>query len=228
MHELEMKLKDVREIKEKLTEWTKEYVDQGRDCVDTEELGEVVDMIKDLAKVEKSCWEAKYFESIVKAMEEAEDDNDDFMGYNSHRSARTGRYISGYSPSGAGNRSQSGTRMGYNPVMANTPFIDEYLNDGQMNEYRMMGYGSGRISGEGSRRGEEVGRHGRAYNEYEQARRHYTQTQSMTDKQEMDKHAHEHIADAIATVRDIWTNADPDMRKRMKSDFEALVKDMAV
>lgn len=52
------------------------------DTVDTEELGQAIDMIKDLEQ-------AKYYCSIVKAMEEAEKDETEAM---SHRHSKKERY----------------------------------------------------------------------------------------------------------------------------------------
>lgn len=48
------------------------------DTVDTEELGQAIDMIKDLEQ-------AKYYCSIVKAMEEAEEDEPKEMSHHHHR-----------------------------------------------------------------------------------------------------------------------------------------------
>lgn len=37
--------------------------------IDVKEIGELVDMVKDLAEAEKYCWEATYYRSISQAME---------------------------------------------------------------------------------------------------------------------------------------------------------------
>lgn len=41
----------------------------------------MVDMVKDLAEAEKSCWEAEYYRSVSEAME-GESGSSGFMGYN--------------------------------------------------------------------------------------------------------------------------------------------------
>lgn len=46
----------------------KELADRGPDRIDINRMGEMVDMVKDLAEAEKSCWEARYYQSIVGAM----------------------------------------------------------------------------------------------------------------------------------------------------------------
>lgn len=232
MHEVKEKIKPICEMKEKLVSWSKEEFEKGKECVDTQEMGAVVDMIKDLAKVEKDCYEAAYYKAIVEAMEEVDEDYDEDspMGYNSHRSARTGRYTSGRS-----------SRMGFNPIIHQKPYIDDYLDDGRMDwdkDYR-LGYSSGRngtMNGLSSRSGRSSSttyddpmmddRHGRAFNEWKSARRHYTETQSPADREKMKMHASEHMADTIATVREIWDGADPELRKRMRTDFQNLMNEL--
>lgn len=44
----------------------------------------------------------------------------------------------------------------------------------------------------------------------------------------MNAHALEHVSDTIATMRDIWKSADPDLKKRMKSDFTNLLSEMTI
>ena len=50
---------------------------KGVDDLDTKDCGEVTDMIKDLAEAEKNCLEACYYEKIIKAMEQAEEYDED-------------------------------------------------------------------------------------------------------------------------------------------------------
>ena len=42
---------------------------QDMDRVNVRELGELVDMVKDLAEAEKECWEATYYRTVTEAME---------------------------------------------------------------------------------------------------------------------------------------------------------------
>lgn len=35
-----------------------------------------------------------------------------------------------------------------------------------------------------------------------------------------------HIGETIATLRDMWHDADPDLREKMKKDFSALLQEM--
>lgn len=205
-YEMEIKLRDIKDMKETLTCWSKMEIAKGMDGCQAQELGEVIDMIKDLAEAEEKCWKACYYKTVVEAMEEAEDDDEDgLMGYN------TRRYASGrYAPSGRGH-------MGYTSPkrVGNWPYMDS------MEENMRMGYRDSTQPMMGA-----DARYGKAYNDYQVAKRHYTETKSMSDKEEMDRHANEHVMDTLATVREMYKNADPDMKKRIKADFTKLVAEM--
>lgn len=212
--------KDICEIKDSLVKCIKaEIASKGLDGVNTSEAGEVIDMIKDLAETEEKCFEKLYYQKVVEAMTSYEEPR---YGYNINR------YSNGrFAPSG------HGTNMGYMPRWQ---FMDR---DGETNpkDYMqdvMMGYsGNGNSSNSrgnnsgGTRSGytpEE--RYGQAYNDYKRMRKFYTETKSEDDKREMEMRAEEHIKGTIMTARDIWRDADPVLRKRMKEEFTKLVNDM--
>lgn len=198
---------------------------KGAANMDTKEAGEVVDMIKDLAEAEKYCMEACYYETIVNAMHEAgEDEEDGKMGYNARH------YASGrFAPKGRG------TRMGYMPTDMYMPYPYIY---GGMNEPEWhMGYqpsGAGNRSQSGSKMGyddlerdpDDDLKHSKEYNEYKRAKRHYTETKSPADKQQMDEHAMKHFTQSIDSFREMWKDADPTMRKRIKADLTNLIAEM--
>lgn len=202
------KMKDLDTIctmKERLVEALHTHISQGINNMDAKEAGEVADMIKDLAEAERNCYEACYYKTVIKAMEEGDDEEAERFGYNSNRSMRTGRYISG--------------RGGYRPYMDQMPYIDAYLNDPGFKENMRMGYPMSMPTQE---------RYGKAYNEYRNSRRHYTATNSEHDRDEMNAHATEHVGDTISTIRDIWKSADPELKRRMKADFTNLVGEMTI
>lgn len=69
-----MHIKRMHEMIEKLTKCAEMELEKGIDKIDAEEMGEVTDMIKDLA-------EAEYYSKISKAMDESEYGEDyDYMG----------------------------------------------------------------------------------------------------------------------------------------------------
>lgn len=68
------------EYSEKLCDLKKDLIDlviaqtsEGFENVDVNELGEAIDMIKDISETEKNCAKARYYESVVEAMEEGSD-----------------------------------------------------------------------------------------------------------------------------------------------------------
>ena len=75
-----MDIKRMHDMIETLTECAKHEFDKGIENIDTKEMGEVIDMIKDLA-------EAEYYRKISVAMDEAEYGEDyDYMGaYDEHK-----------------------------------------------------------------------------------------------------------------------------------------------
>lgn len=92
-----MHIKRMHEMIEKLTKCAEMELEKGVENINAEEMGEVTDMIKDLA-------EAEYYSKISKAMDEAEYGEDyDYMGaYDEHerrgytgqpRSKTSGRFM---------------------------------------------------------------------------------------------------------------------------------------
>lgn len=223
---------EICELKKDLIKiFASELHTKGVNDLDTKDCAEVADMIKDLAEAEKACMEACYYETIVKAMEKADEDDDDGrMGYNSRHYAN-GRFA----PKGRG------TRMGYIPdMMMQYPYIYGYVNDPDFEDNmrnRRMSYrpsGAGNRSQSGSKMGyddmdwdpDDDPKQSKEYNEYKRAKRHYTESKSPADKQQMDEHAMKHMNQAIDSFREMWKDADPTMRKRMKTDLTALVGEM--
>lgn len=69
-------------------------------------------------------------------------------------------------------------------------------------------------------------RYGKPYREYLDARKHYTETKSARDKEDMEMYANEHMMDTIGTIREMYRTAEPDLKKRMKADLTKLVGEM--
>lgn len=160
------------DMKSELIWAAKEQMAQGLDCCDAQEMGEVVDMIKDIYEAEKDCAKAKYYKSVVKAMD---------------------------------GRSRS-ERLGYIPMID----LDE-----DYDEYSRMPH----------RNWDE--KYGRVFNEYRDARKHYTETHSSSDKSSMEGKAREHVDSVISSIKEIWNDADPVLRQQMKAQLTTLVNEMA-
>ena len=234
-HELEEKIKPIAQIKDKLIKALESEIERGIMQMDTKETGAIIDMVKDLSEVERNCYETGYYKSVIKAMEEGEQSpryGEDRMGYNNRR------YANGqYAPKGRGHIS------GFNPLMRDWPYIQEDLRMGYVPEYDVYGYSqdghdggnsnSGRRGGsgvgnQGGRSGYSDDRYGRAYRNYQDCRKFYTETHSEQDKKQMETHANEHLSDTVASLRDIWKDADPELKKRMKHDLTKLNEEMTV
>lgn len=69
---------------------------------------------------------------------------------------------------------------------------------------------------------------GTAYREWDVSRRHYHDSNKSEDKEEMNRHAREHIANTLESIRTIWSSSDPELKKRMKADLTALVGELTV
>ena len=166
-------------------------------------LKEYIEMIKCLAETEKECQEADYYEAVVQAMEENGMMESERMGYNPNRN-RMGQYSDGR----AGNRnsdSGSNSRRGYSPDRM----------------YSRMMPGDDRDEW-----GDDDPRHSEAFNRFRKAKRYYTKSHSEEDKQRMKDASNEHMMETMSTIREMWDDADPDLRARMKADLTNLVTNL--
>ena len=164
-------------------------------------LKEYIEMIKCLAETEKECQEADYYEAVVQAMEENGMMESERMGYNPNRN-RMGQYSDGR----AGNSdSGSNSRRGYSP--------DRMYS-------RMM------LGDDRDEWGDDDPRHSEAFNRFRKAKRYYTKSHSEEDKQRMKDASNEHMMETMATIREMWDDADPELRNRMKADLTNLVTNL--
>lgn len=196
-------------LKDNIIDWATSLLQDGKpqNAAEVQAMGEVIDMVKDMAEAEKLCREADYYKSVHKAMEEYGDDPR--MGYPRRRNrmgqfSKTGR--SGY-PDDDWGRDDGNGRMGYTRERYN-PRMEMGSDNRRMREDW------------------EDDRYGRPFNQYRRAKRHFTETKSDKDKQEMKDYANEHVVESIQTLREIWDSADPELRTHMKSDMTKLVGDM--
>lgn len=255
MEKTKEKYNQLMELKEKLMTVAKQELERGAQNVDTHEMGEVVDMIKDLSEAEEKCWKACYYKTIVEAMkksEEAEElalklemsgmgDSEGMgrMGYDSWR------YSSGrFAPSGHGHRS------GYMPQqMEEDRYIDPWMmgysgggrggssNSGNSGRSSSSGSSGGSQNGSSSgssggsygydgRMGYSGSERGHRYDRYNQARMGYHESRDAASKEHMDASSREYVVDVAEAVKEIWKDADPAMRKEIKNKFTALMGEM--
>lgn len=199
-----------------MTDGLKSATNQGLNNLDTHEAGQVADIIKDLSEAkknltdaEKNEWESCYYASIVKAMKDADERGDEEDRY-------------GYIP-------REASRMGKRGMQRDR--IKRWVRDPDTFEdemYERAGYTPGHKMSRDDRSSDNSSdeRYGKPYREYIDSRRHYSESKSQADKDMMEMYANEHLMDVMGSVREIYKTADPDMRKRMKSDLTKLVGEM--
>lgn len=211
---------------EKIMECVKSKVEtRGIDNVsydEVKEIGEWVDIAKDIVCYDKDM-------RLIEAMDEEEKygDMDYRMGYRGRDSK--GRFV---------HRSGRGRSAGYTPYIHMIPpfmdgMYDEY--DGMMPEDYRMGYSDGRggRSGNygGSEHSENVGNHGgsrrgETYDRYRDNRRHYTDTKDLESKKKMDESMKEYMDDAMDSMKEMWKDADPQLKQSMKAELTKLVQQL--
>lgn len=211
-----MTLEKICTLLDIMTDGLKSATNQGLNNLDTHEAGQVADIIKDLSEAkknltdaEKNEWESCYYASIVKAMKDADErgDEDDRYGYIPREASRMGK---------RGMQRDRIKRWVRDP----DTFEDEM--------YERAGYTPGRKMSRDDRSSDNSSdeRYGKPYREYIDSRRHYSESKSQADKDMMEMYANEHLMDVMGSIREIYKSADPDMRKRMKSDLTKLVGEM--
>lgn len=211
--DMDKKLDELCELKEQMIDWIGTYIKSGPDHIDIKELGEAVDIVKDFAETEKYCREACYYKTVTEAMEEESEMEEGRFGYNrSHMS--NGQFAS----------KGRGTMYGYRPMVDQEPYVDAYLHDPNFARNMRMGY----REMVGNNYDQNNSRYGASYNNYREAKKHYTQTNSASDKAEMETFSNEHLADVSTTLREMWKDADPNLRKRMKAELTGLVGEMTI
>ena len=204
MEDAQNNIADISEIKKTLTSWLKSAVMSGPEHMNVVDLKETADAIKDLAEAEKECREAEYYKSVVKAMESGDDEPAYLESMRSGRMGYRPVYGMGYSqPSMPSNRSY------YTP--------DAYI---PANDFTSMS------ADERYENDPDRDRYGRAFSEYRRARKHYTETHSSSDKRDMDTMAQNHLANAVSTMKEMWSAADPEMKAKMKSELSKLINEM--
>lgn len=194
---------DLKEIKKTLTSWLKEEVHGGKECFDAKTCGAVMDMVKDAAETMKECYEALYYKTVIEAMGDGREPaygGEEVYGYN-HRHTANGQFA----------RSGRGHMVsGYNrgPYMNQEPYIDAYLHDPNF-EDRMKHGSAGMTSS----------KDGEIYDNYRMARRHYHDSKSEMDKEEMNEHCMKYMDHTLKHLKSMWEEADPMLKKRLKEDF---------
>lgn len=214
-----MHIKNIHSMIEKLSECAKCELDKGIEKIDTEEMGEVAEIIKELT-------EAEYYATITKAMEEHDFENEEEImeegrkGYRGRSRDSMGRFTS----RGRG-------RRGYEiPMMIYDEDWDEMerMRDIDRNSGRMGyssggssmgglssgGMNSGSMSSSGGNRGYSDSDRKNSESRYDRARRGYEETKSMHK-------------DNSSESKQMKMKSLEDYTKELASDITDMVQDMS-
>lgn len=153
---LEEEAKPIKKMCEKLMDSINHELDKGIENIDTKELGEAIDMVKDLYEAKKEMYEACYYKQIMEAMEESEygEEYDEYgpmdserRGYRGQPRSQSGRFMS----RGDGRRNNRGRRGYESSMMMQDDDWDEMERMRDMDRHSgRMGYaGNGSMGSSG-------------------------------------------------------------------------------
>lgn len=218
-----MHVKRIHEMIEKLTKCAEMEFEKGVENINAEEMGEVTDMIKDLA-------EAEYYAKISKAMDESEYGEDyDYMGAYDEHSRK------GYRGQPRDSRGRYMSRRGYESRMMPDmyDYSDmEYMRD-MDRDYGKMYYTDGM---NGSSRGGSSSSmsncDSRGYSEsrYDRARRGYMETKEMhkdnstESKQHKMKELENYMKELSSDVTDMITDMSQEEKTMLKNKMQVLMQ----
>lgn len=202
---------------EKLAECAEKQFDAGIENIDTAEMGQVVDMMKDLA-------EAMYYRELTKAMQEfdAEDVMEMLDRYGDGRKFYDHyRYADGrFAPKGRGTY-----RRGYEepPYYHMTP--EMYRN---MEHYRDMDRGSGRMYYTEPYMGSDSGNH--MESRYDMAKRNYTESKELhrgntpDDKEHKMKELEKYMREIGSDIAEVISDASPEEKTLLKQKLQVIMQ----
>jgi hypothetical protein len=230
---MSMHVKNIHSMIEKLSEVAKCELDKGVENIDTKEMGEVAEIIKELS-------EAEYYAKISKAMDEAEYGEDyDYMGaYDEHERK-------GYRGQRRDSRGRYMSRRGYEaPMMMHDD--REYMRDMDRMDGRMY-YTSGENSISGSTSGNSSMNSGSSNMGYSesgsnygsrmqrdsregksgQMRRGYMEAKEQgKDKTEKMKSLEDYMKSMAEDLTEAIENASPAERSMVKNKLSVLTQKM--
>lgn len=202
---------------EKLAECAEKQFDAGIENIDTAEMGQVVDMMKDLA-------EAMYYRELTKAMQEfdAEDVMEMLDRYGDGRKFYDHyRYADGrFAPKGRGTY-----RRGYEepPYYHMTP--EMYRN---MEQYRDMDRGSGRMYYTEPSMGSDSVSH--MESRYDMAKRNYTESKELhrgntvEDKEHKMKELEKYMREIGSDIAEVISDASPEEKALLKQKMQVIMQ----
>ena len=220
-----MHVKRIHDMIEKLTKCAEMEFEKGVENINAEEMGEVTDMIKDLA-------EAEYYAKISKAMDESEYGEDyDYMGAYDEHSRK------GYRGQPRDSKGRYMSRRGYESRMMPEmyDYSDmEYMRD-MDRDYGKMYYtdgmngssrgGSSSGMSNGGSRGYSESRYDRARRGYEEAKATHKDNSPESKQQKM-KELEEYMKSLAEDLTEAIQDATPEERTMAKQKLSSLIQKM--
>jgi hypothetical protein len=206
-----MHIKRMHEMIEKLTKCAEMEFEKGIDKIDAEEMGEVTDMIKDLA-------EAEYYAKISKAMDEAEYGEDyDYRGAYDEYERK------GYRGQMRDSKGRYTKKRGYMPDMMH----DDEWEDMQMardmdRHLGRMGYTEPMTMHNGNQTHSES-RYDRARKGYEESKVMHKDN-SPESKQHKMKELENYMKELSTDVTEMITDMSPEEKALMKQKMSVLMQ----
>lgn len=222
-----MHIKNIHSMIEKLSEVAKCELDKGVENIDTKEMGEVAEIIKELS-------EAEYYAKISKAMDESEYGEDyDYMGaydkherkgYRGQRRDSRGRYMSR-----RGYESRMMPDMDYDEMERMRDYDREsgkmYYSNENMGGSSSGGMSSGSMGSQGGSRGYSDGGRDSREGRSGQSRRGYMEAKEQgKDKQAKMKELESYMKDLSEDVSEMISSASPEEKAMLKNKMSVLMQ----
>lgn len=248
---LEEEVKPIKKMCERLMDTVNHELEKGIENVDTKELGEAIDIIKDLYEAKKFMLESCYYKSVIEAMEEygeeEEWEDDGRRGYRGQPRSESGRFMS----RNDGRRSNRGRgRRNYDMDMMYDEMDMDYMNYGGggkmyyqggsgssgssqgqssggsqsgQSSSGMSAYGGMRgYSGESGQRDSREGRSGQARRRYYDAKSSNSGNTAEEKKEKMQS-LEEYTKELATDVTEMIQDASPEERTLLKQKMQNLM-----
>ena len=239
---IEEETKYLTKMCEKIGDAINHELDKGIEKVNTEELGEAVDMLKDLYEAKEKMVKSCYYKQVMEAMEEHDFENEEEImeegrkGYRGRSRDSMGRFTS----RGRG-------RRGYEmPMMMHDEDWDEmermrdidrpigrmgYSGSGSMGGSQgQSGSGSSSMDGGQSNSGSMSNARGYSESRYDRAKRGYEETKSIhkdnsaESKQMKMKELENYMKELSTDVTEMIMDASPEEKSMLKNKMQVLMQ----
>lgn len=195
---------------DKLEEYSVAELGKERDKINTKELGEVFDMMKDISETKRNKAEECYYYTLIDAMENADygTDYDEYgrLGYSGNR--------------GNSRMTSRNARRGYEPYMG----YDDGRRMSEMN-YGRMGYSNNRSNESmngASRSMSSNTRYGYSHDDYMEAKQMYSLNDPNGKHKRMEA-LNDYLEDLTDSAKELVNGMSPEEKQAWKSKINNLI-----